>query len=336
MLNEANLNRRRLIRLAVMLLLVVGVMLALADLTTRVKQHLRFDYLDQQVKMLDSDPLRVQQFVAEQIQLADYQGSLRGPLATLWAGSGSELDRAHLLRNMLRLCGEEAQLVRSGQLWWVESPTLKRPPGAATADWRGDLIPSAASHRLEIEISTTPTEPPLRVELALATLSDDPLLIELENEVLHLRRSSQHTALASVPVLRNCQQLQLVCRTLLPSDLVEFESTSNIFLPWPEDNAAQVDLIAMLVVLTATPPQRADLPENLLSGRLLAPLISSGYRSAVELHRVARQSEAAMRPSLEATSNPLPRYFLGTFPPAQSRADDVAVDMQILYDTKLH
>jgi hypothetical protein len=73
-------QRRRLIRLAVMLAILIGVMIALSDLATRLQQRIGQDLVTRQVELLDRDPMKVQQFVRDQIQANEYQGSLRGPI----------------------------------------------------------------------------------------------------------------------------------------------------------------------------------------------------------------------------------------------------------------
>jgi|FLOH01.1.fsa_nt_gi hypothetical protein len=321
-IEEDSSNRRRLIRLVVLVGILIGVMWTLADLATRLHQRLGFDDVAQQVQLLEGNPQKVIQFVAEQILPDDYHGSLRGPVATLWAGAGSELDRAHLLMVMLQACGVEAQLARSGETWWVDSPALPPPADSDTADWRGTMIPSAASHRLELEITTGDTEKPLRAECHLAELSDDPILMEIEGAYLHLRRASQRKPFATCALPANCEEIQLLCRTLLPDDAVDFASRGSVRLFRSARAIAQADLpaqtvlCAVLVVLTAVPPTREDIPEDQICGRRLQHAVAISYHMAVALQRQAelQSKEISANPPADSPRQ-RPRYFLATLPP---------------------
>jgi len=340
---DDSLNRRRLIRLVVLVGILIGVMWTLADLATRLHQQLGFDYVAQQVQLLEENPQRVVQFVAEQILPDDYHGSLRGPVATLWAGAGSELDRAHLLMVMLQACGEEAQLARSGTTWWVDSPAALPPAGILAADWRGTMIPSAASHRLELEVRTGGAEDPLRAVCNLAALSDDPILMEIEGAYLHLRRASQPKPFATCALPASCNEIQVLCRSLLPDDTVDFASSGSVPLFRSARAIAQTALPAqtilcgVLVVLTAAPPLRADLPEDQICGRRLKHAVSFPYQMAVDLRRVAElQSKEIPTDPLAGWPRQLPRYFLATIPPDDpSREDYIEANLAPLWDPPL-
>ena len=336
-------QRRRLIRLAVMLTILIGVMIALSDLATRLQQHLGFDYVAKQVEQLGNDPVQVQRFINEQITPADYRGFLRGPAATLWAGSGSSLDRAVLLMKMLQACGEEAQLARSGETWWVDSPAAAPPPGVLEADWRGTLVPSSASHRLELEIRTGGPDDPLRLELQLAKLTDDPLLLVLDSGFLTVRQPSQRKPLGSCALPQACEELQVVCRTLLPNDAVGFEAEDRVLLHRAARTALgvveseQPILCGMLVVLTAAPPRNQQIPENQISGRLLEKAVSFPYEVAVGLRRNAELKHG--KEGFEPPANwprHLPRYFLATIPPTDPALEEGAkAGIKVLYDPPL-
>lgn len=336
-------QRHRLIRLAIMLAILIGVMIALSDLATRLQQRLGFDYVAQQVKLLENDPVKVQRFVNEQIAPANYRGFLRGPAATLWAGSGSELDRAFLLMQMLQSCGEEAQLARSGETWWVDSPAVVPPLGVLEAEWRGTMVPSSASHRLELEIRTGGLDDPLRLELKLAELFDDPLLLVMDSGYLVVRQPSERKPIASCALPEACEELQIVCRTLLPNDSVSFAAEGRVRL-YRSARAAlgvaeseQPILCGALVVLTATPPHNEKIPQNQISGRLLEKAVSFPYEVSVGLRRAAetKHSKDGFEPP-ENWPQHLPCYFLATIPPIDpTQQEDVKADIKVLYDPPL-
>lgn len=59
-------------------------------------------------------------FVRDGVNLENYPGFLRGPTGTLWAGAGSDADRAALLKALLERCGIEANLA-GGVSWGVRA-----------------------------------------------------------------------------------------------------------------------------------------------------------------------------------------------------------------------
>lgn len=78
-----------------------------------------FDYIAAKAEELHADPDAVVAFVRDDVSADGYDGALRGPVGTLWAGAGNDLDRALLLRALLDHVGEESRLVR-GEAWGVE------------------------------------------------------------------------------------------------------------------------------------------------------------------------------------------------------------------------
>ncbi|MDH3591728.1 MAG: carboxypeptidase-like regulatory domain-containing protein [Planctomycetota bacterium] len=66
-----------------------------------------FDYIRARAAALDHDADRVRAFVENEIAAEPYAGRLRGPVGTLWSGSGSAADRAALLRALLEACGDD-------------------------------------------------------------------------------------------------------------------------------------------------------------------------------------------------------------------------------------
>jgi hypothetical protein len=59
-------------------------------------------------------------FVENEVKLEAYPGFLRGPTGTLWAASGSDADRASLLKALLERCGAEAKFT-GGPCWGVQA-----------------------------------------------------------------------------------------------------------------------------------------------------------------------------------------------------------------------
>lgn len=76
---------------------------------------------------LGSDPARAFEYVRDRIGFEPYPGMLRGAQGTLSARAGNHLDRALLLREILRAQGVEARLV-IGQLAARSAGDLKRRP----------------------------------------------------------------------------------------------------------------------------------------------------------------------------------------------------------------
>jgi hypothetical protein len=71
----------------------------------------RPDYLGNKVRDLHSDQAAIQRYVRDQIEIDPYRGVLRGAVGTLWAGAGSNEDRAVLLEALLRRAGNRTRFV---------------------------------------------------------------------------------------------------------------------------------------------------------------------------------------------------------------------------------
>lgn len=88
-----------------------------ADLLLQKLQRIGAQYpandyvLAELAKRLGDDPVRAFEYVRDQIGYAPYQGMLRGAQGTLSGRGGNHLDRALLLRDLMRLQGLEARLV---------------------------------------------------------------------------------------------------------------------------------------------------------------------------------------------------------------------------------
>jgi hypothetical protein len=327
-------NRRRLIRLGVMLAILIGVMIALGDLATRLQKKIEYDYLEVQAGILEYDSGRVYLFAETEIAQAEYQGSLRGPLGTLWEGVGSELDKAQLLVTMLHKCGVEAQLARSGDRWWVDSPAVHVPDGVGEVEWRGTMIPSSASHRLEVEIRAGDDHEPLRLLWNFADINNDPILLDWENGSIHVRRASQRKAAGSMLLPADCIRLEIVCRHLRPNDEVALQTSQTLGLNRQQLMLAPDELedaglpLGVLIVLLGTPPDREEVHKSYLSGRLLTGHVSRAYQDAVQDRRLA---ERDISPSIfdqdVLVSPQLPSLYLAAIPPEEVwKADPWAIE----------
>ena len=60
-----------------------------------------FDYIAEKAAALGNDPARIEKCVSDEVKTETYRGVLRGPLRTLWAAAGNDLDRG-MLRDALR------------------------------------------------------------------------------------------------------------------------------------------------------------------------------------------------------------------------------------------
>lgn len=107
-----------------------------------------YDYIGAEAIALRMDPAAMVSFVRDQIGTDAYPGVLRGPVATLWGLSGSDLDRSLLLQALLARAHRRSILVH-GSSWGVEvddghgsltyvGPTLAADPTAVAS------TPSAA------------------------------------------------------------------------------------------------------------------------------------------------------------------------------------------------
>jgi len=76
------------------------------------------DYLTEKARALDFDPARIRAFVQTEIANDDYQGVLRGPVGTLWAGAGNDLDRDLLLTALLERAGEAREPTKIDDGLW--------------------------------------------------------------------------------------------------------------------------------------------------------------------------------------------------------------------------
>ncbi|MCP4092548.1 MAG: hypothetical protein GY747_03780 [Planctomycetes bacterium] len=340
MLVDGGKDRKRLVRLGVLLVVLIGVMIALGDLATRLREKVEFDYVQHQTGLLQRNPAQVLAFVQEQIKDAPYEGSLRGPVATLWQRSGSELDRAHLLMEMLQHCNVEAQLARSGDHWWVDSPAVPPPAGIAKAEWSGKLIPSDASHRLEIEIRAAGAlgadQEPLRFLWDFADINNDPVLLDWASGSIQVRRASSRKLAGSMLLPADCEQLEIIGRHLLPNDDVALQSMRTLKLNRLHMVLAQDDpensgfAVGVLMVLLATPPEMEEVQTLQLSGRILPMHASIAYQNAVTYRRSEEQyRQAPLKDLAEPSESEVPYLYLASVPQRITwMADAFAIEVQ--------
>lgn len=79
-----------------------------------------FDYLTEKARQLNFNADQIVSFVRDQIASNNsYPGALRGAVGTLWAGEGSDLDRALLLQALLEKAGLQTRFVH-GATYGVE------------------------------------------------------------------------------------------------------------------------------------------------------------------------------------------------------------------------
>lgn len=70
------------------------------------------EFIIQKAQELDNDPVKIFEFVRDQIGYESYKGSLRGARGTLWSMAGNALDQASLLIALLRASGIPARYVK--------------------------------------------------------------------------------------------------------------------------------------------------------------------------------------------------------------------------------
>jgi hypothetical protein len=113
---------RRRVRRLVAVVLVVALALGALVLVRRQagptpQPDVPGDYIAEKAAELHDDPAAIVDFVEHQVGRDDYAGSLRGPVGTLWAGSGNDIDRAELLDALLDHTGASHHLVRGAGTW---------------------------------------------------------------------------------------------------------------------------------------------------------------------------------------------------------------------------
>src|SRR5205807_2415783 len=119
------------------------------------------DYIGDQAHALDLDVERILAFVRDQVHPARSQGVLRGPIGTLWAGAGNDLDRCLLLQALLERASARTRLVH-GQAYGVEIAAPDgswRYAGPAHAPDAGaapvESLPDDLYHTVAIQVRTT-------------------------------------------------------------------------------------------------------------------------------------------------------------------------------------
>lgn len=116
------------------------------------------DDITLQARALEFNPDLCLAFVRDMVKLERYDGFLRGPTGTLWAGAGNDADRASLLRALLDRCGVESQLA-GGTQWGVRA-TVKGKPlsiglGAPGGEAGAAAEPSAGDwHRVKLRLGS--------------------------------------------------------------------------------------------------------------------------------------------------------------------------------------
>lgn len=94
-----------------------------ADLAPTPDANSADPFIVQKAQELGHDPVRIFQFVRDEIGFESYRGSLRGARGTLWSKAGNALDQASLLIALLRASGIPARYVR-GTLSDANAKTL--------------------------------------------------------------------------------------------------------------------------------------------------------------------------------------------------------------------
>lgn len=110
---------------------------------------------------LGFDPDRCVAFVRDHVRLERYNGFLRGPTGTLWAGAGSDADRAALLRALLDRCGVGSQFA-GGTQWGVRAEVKGKPLsiglGAPGGEAGAAAEPAAGDwHRVKLRLGSGST-----------------------------------------------------------------------------------------------------------------------------------------------------------------------------------
>jgi len=120
-----------------------------------------FDYLVAKADELGNNRDAIESYVRDEVESEQYDGALRGAVATLWAGAGNDLDRSLLLQGLLHAAGKTTRLVH-GTTFGVEvrddagtftyaGPAAAGEPGATPL---GD-VPAAEAHTVSIALRTT-------------------------------------------------------------------------------------------------------------------------------------------------------------------------------------
>ena len=145
-----------------------------------------FDYIAWKADELGNDPPRIIAFVQDQIAHEPYEGSLRGPVGTLWSGAGNDVDQSHLLAALLRAAGRTARLAR-GKSTWVqlqEGPQWKdiKPIEAletGEAEWTGESPAEDLRHMLTITLRLTgkAVREEQSLQLTTSELASHPLIV---------------------------------------------------------------------------------------------------------------------------------------------------------------
>jgi len=117
------------------------------------------DYILDQARRLGFDADRIAAFVRDDVQPDEYEGVLRGPVGTLWAGAGNEFDRALLLEALLDRSGIPNRLVQGetvgveiqsegGEFRYV-GPSLSSDPASTPIE-----LPESVYHVTEVVLRT--------------------------------------------------------------------------------------------------------------------------------------------------------------------------------------
>ncbi|MEK7470246.1 MAG: carboxypeptidase-like regulatory domain-containing protein [Planctomycetota bacterium] len=108
----------RAIAVAIGLLLALLLPLFALRCNSAVRRPDGDDDITLKAKELGFDVGKCIAFVDDEVKYESYPGFLRGPTGTLWAASGSDADRAALLKALLERCGAEAEFT-GGPSWGV-------------------------------------------------------------------------------------------------------------------------------------------------------------------------------------------------------------------------